>query len=197
MSSRAEGVGGFVAVLPVTWRSDAALLQRALDGDRRAATVLVSRLSRPAHALAWRLTGSGSDAEDVVQEAFCRLWQHGARFEARAQLSTWFLGIVRNLCMDRFRRIRPQADEAELEDLADEAPTPEQSWQQAAESGELVRAMAKLPERQRVALMMWAWQDHDVAHIARELQIAENAAHQLLFRARARLKTLLSEGDSA
>lgn len=184
-------------VLPAAWRSDAALLQRALDGDRGAASVLVDRLSRPAHALAWRLTGSGSDAEDVVQDAFCRLWQHGASFEARAQLSTWFLGIVRNLCMDRFRRSHPQADESELEQMADESPTPEQSWQRAAESGELARAMAKLPERQRAALMMWAWQDYDASAIARELQIADNAAHQLLFRARARLKALLSEGNQA
>lgn len=184
-----------LALWPESWRSDAALLRRARAGEKAASDQLIKRLLPQARALAWRLTGHAADSDDVVQEAFCRLWQHGDGFEGRAQLSTWFLGIVRNLCMDRFRRSRPQADEAELDALADDRPTPEQHWQAAAREGALRRALAQLPARQRAALMMWAWQEYDVAAIARELGIAENAAHQLLFRARARLRMLLSGED--
>lgn len=193
MNLNAEGaLSGFGVLLPTGWRSDALLLQQARAGERVASDELVKRLLPPAHALAWKLTGDAAESDDVVQEAFCRLWQHAGRFEGRAQLSTWFLSIVRNLCMDRFRRSRPRADETELESLADPQPTPEEHWQAAARSGALRGALVRLPERQRAALMMWAWQEYDVAAIARELGIADNAAHQLLFRARTRLKALLA-----
>lgn len=182
-------------LLPLVWRSEAALLQAALTGDRRASAQLVARLLPPAHALAWRLTGNAAEAEDVVQEAFCRLWQHAPRFEPRATVATWFLTIVRNLCMDRFRRQTTPADESALDELADSGPTPEENWLAGVRSAKLHAALGQLPARQRAALMMWAWQEYDVPAIARELGLEDNAAHQLLFRGRARLKSLLARED--
>ncbi len=182
-------------LLPLAWRTEAGLLQAALAGDQRAAGELADRLVPPAHAMAWRLTGSPADAEDVVQEAFCRLWQHAPRFEPRAKVSTWFLAIVRNLCMDRFRRSEDHADASVLDTLADDAATPEENWQAGVRSARLHEALHALPLRQRAALMMWAWQEYDVPAIARELGMTDNAAHQLLFRARAGLKARLSGED--
>lgn len=190
------GLPALDGLLPRAWRSDAALLQQAHAGTRAASDELVRRLLPQAHAVAWRLTGNRADAEDVVQEAFCRLWQHAPRFEPRASVSTWFLTIVRNLCMDRFRREVERADPSVLDDLVDPAATPEQHWLAGVRSARLHDALERLPARQRSALMMWAWEECDIAAIARELGLAENAVHQLLFRARARLKTLLSGGDA-
>jgi RNA polymerase sigma-70 factor (ECF subfamily) len=183
-------------LLPRNWRSDAALLLQAHAGARTASDELVGRLLPQAHALAWRLTGNRADAEDVVQEAFCRLWQNAPRFEPRASVATWFLTIVRNLCMDRFRREVERADSSALDDLVDPAATPEQHWLAGVRSAQLHEALGRLPPRQRRALMMWAWDECDIGAIAHELGLAENAVHQLLFRARARLKALLSGGDA-
>ena len=192
----AEGNSLFLGdLLPVAWRTEAGLLQAALAGDRKASGELADRLMPPAHALAWRLTGNPADAEDVVQEAFCRLWRHAARFEPRAKVTTWFLSIVRNLCMDRFRRSEDLADASALDTLADDAATPEENWQAGVRSACLNEALRTLPLRQRAALMMWAWQEYDVPAIARELGMTDNAAHQLLFRARAGLKARLSGED--
>lgn len=190
------GLPALGGLLPHSWRSDSALLEQAHGGARIAAEELVRRLLPQAHSLAWRLTGNRADAEDVVQEAFCRLWQHAPRFEPRASVSTWFLTIVRNLCMDRFRREVERADPSVLDDLVDPAATPEQHWLAGVRSARLHEALGRLPPRQRSALMMWAWEERDIATIAHELELAENAVHQLLFRARARLKILLSEGDA-
>jgi RNA polymerase sigma-70 factor (ECF subfamily) len=181
-------------LLPQAWRTEATLLRQALAGERNASEELVRRLLPPAHALAWRLTGNGTEAEDIVQEAFCRLWQLAPRFEPRARVSTLFTTIVRNLCMDRFRRHHENAGEEALEALADPGRTPEENWLDGVRSARLHDALRRLPSRQRAALMMWAWQECDVGEIAHELGVAENAAHQLLFRARARLRALLS-GD--
>ena len=98
--------------------------------------------------------------------------------------------------MDRFRREVERADPSVLDDLVDPAATPEQHWLAGVRSARLHEALERLPARQRSALMMWAWEESDIATIARELGLAENAVHQLLFRARTRLKTLLSGGDA-
>lgn len=176
------------ALLPASWRADATLLAAALDGDRRAVAALVDRLAPQGHALAWRLTGSRAEAEDAVQEAFLRLWRDGGRLEARAQISTWFLTVVRNLCFDRLRRRDDPLDDETRDTLVDDGPTPEDRLLLAAAAGELHAALERLPPRQRHALMLWAWQDHDVGQIANALDIAPNAAHQLLFRARRSLR---------
>ena len=131
------GLPALDGLLPRAWRSDAALLQQAHAGTRAASDELVRRLLPQAHAVAWRLTGNRADAEDVVQEAFCRLWQHAPRFEPRASVSTWFLTIVRNLCMDRFRREVERADPSVLDDLVDPAATPEQHWLAGVRSARL------------------------------------------------------------
>ena len=189
------GVPLLVGLLPQAWRTEETLLRQALTGERGASEELVRRLLPQAHALAWRLTGNGAEAEDIVQEAFCRLWQLAPRFEPRARVSTLFMTIVRNLCMDRFRRYQENAGEEALDALADPGHTPEENWIKGVRSARLHDALRRLPSRQCAALMMWAWRECDVGEIAHELGVAENAVHQLLFRTRARLRALLSGGE--
>ncbi len=176
------------ALLPARWRADADLLAAALAGDQHAVQVLVDRLMPSAHALAWRLTGSSHEADDAVQEAFLRLWRDGARLEARARVSTWFLTVVRNLCIDRLRRREDALDDALLDSLVDAAPRPDEAHAAQVDAERLRAALSRVPARQRGVLSMWAWQDYDVNEIAQALEIAPNAAHQLLHRARRRLR---------
>lgn len=85
--------------------SDEALADRVAAGDASAYRQLVDRHVPRTLRLARRLTGNASDAEDVTQDAFLRLWQHGHRWQAgRARFTTWFYRIVVNLCIDRRRR---------------------------------------------------------------------------------------------
>lgn len=184
-------------LIPARWRADAELLAAALEGNQRAVATLVDRLMPRAHAMAWRLTASQADAEDVVQEAFLRLWRDGARLAPRAEVATWFLTVVRNLCFDRLRRHRETVGADMLEHLADAAPTPEERCVAAGDAERLRSALARLPDRQRAALMMWAWEDCSADEIARVLEIETNAAHQLLHRARQRLRAILEEGEGA
>ena len=106
---------------------DAAAVARAAGGDEDAFRVLVERHSRSVFRLAYRMTGSAEDAEDVVQETFVRAYRQLPRFEARANFSTWLYRIGFNCAIDHLRgrhgRIVAQAPEA-LDRLAPVAPGP-------------------------------------------------------------------------
>ena len=174
------------------------LWHRACGGDAPSATELVRRLTPQAHALALQMLRKTEDAQDVVQEAFLRLWGCRPSDARGAQLATFFNTIVINRCKTLLGQRRELSTDHEvLTGLAD-------AHQQQAEAGasqwpafsapQLQDALGRLPARQRMALAMWAYADAEVHEIARALEIEVNAAHQLLFRAKAALRQLL-QGD--
>jgi RNA polymerase sigma factor (sigma-70 family) len=84
---------------------DADLLVAALSGSRSAFEALLRRHYDRIHGLAWQLTGSRADADDVAQEVCCILVEKLGSFQGRAKFTTWLCGIVFNACRD-FRRRR-------------------------------------------------------------------------------------------
>ncbi len=85
---------------------DADLLSAAIAGDRDAFGTLLQRHYNRIHGLAWQLTGSRTDADDIAQDVCCTLVQKIATFRGDAKFSTWLCGIVFNACRDLRRRRR-------------------------------------------------------------------------------------------
>lgn len=172
---------------------------RGRESRIRAGT-LVGRLRPKAYALAFRLLQDAAQAEDVVQESLLRLWKSHVMGNGQAQLSTYFHQIVIHESMRILsRRGREMAvDQESLIELADQQYL-EQSDAAAEHTclasemdlAALEQALGRLPDRQRAALVLWAFADAGVGQIAGQLQIAENAAHQLLHRAKQSLKKQL------
>jgi RNA polymerase sigma factor (sigma-70 family) len=86
--------------------SDARLIAAAVSGDRAAFAALLERHYNRIHGLAWQLTGSRADADDVAQDVCCILVEKLATFRGEAKFSTWLCGIVFNACRDLQRRRR-------------------------------------------------------------------------------------------
>lgn len=86
--------------------SDARLIAAAVGGDRAAFATLLDRHYDRIHGLAWQLTGSRADADDVAQDVCCVLVEKLATFRGEAKFSTWLCGIVFNACRDLQRRRR-------------------------------------------------------------------------------------------
>lgn len=76
------------------------LIERAVKGDTYAFKCLVEKHQSFAYSLSYRLTGNENDAEDIVQEAFVRVWKHLHRFRHEVKLTTWLYKIVTNLSLD-------------------------------------------------------------------------------------------------
>lgn len=88
----------------VIFDPDRDLVDRAAAGDRSAFEALLRRHYDRIHRVAWRLTGSRVDAEDIAQDICCALVDKIAGFKGEAKFSTWLTGIVVNACRDHRRR---------------------------------------------------------------------------------------------
>ena len=173
------------------------LWQAACSGDQASATELVHRLTPQAYGLAMQMLARREDAEDVVQEAFLRLWGARPSDAHGATLATYFNTIVINRCKSWLTRCRElSTDPGQLVELADLGQRTESLRADdlpAMSAATLAAAMARLPARQRIALAMWAYADADAPEIARAMELDANAAHQLLHRAKAALRHHLKE----
>ncbi len=85
---------------------DADLLAAAVAGDREAFRILIERHYDRIHRLAWQLTGSRADADDIAQDVCCTLVEKIGSFRGEAKYTTWLCGIVYNACRDMRRRKR-------------------------------------------------------------------------------------------
>jgi RNA polymerase sigma-70 factor (ECF subfamily) len=170
---------------------DATLVAAVARRDARALEVLVTRHGGWAARFAERLTGNAATAEEVVQDAFLRLWNNAERWEGRARFTTWFYRVLHNLAVDRLRLRNPQF-EALDEALPDAGATPEQALEGERRDARVRAALGQLPERQRAALVLSHYEGLSQAEAAAVLQINEGALESLLSRARSRLRELLA-----
>ncbi len=167
------------------------LLSACRRGDQRALEELVRTTHRRAYGLAFRLVRDRYDAEDVVQEAYLRMFRGLAGFREEARFETWMHRIVTNAAINHLRR-RGRFGEL-LEEEAPDLPAPDRSEDQAVRRDELERALAALPSGQRAVLVLKDVYGLSCREIGEELGIEEGAVKVRLHRARKRLKELLSE----
>src|SRR5262245_46471874 len=83
---------------------DRVLVERSIAGDRDAFGALLELHYDRIHRIAWRLTGSDADAQDIAQEVCCTLVEKVDTFKGEARFTTWLTGIVVNACRDHHRR---------------------------------------------------------------------------------------------
>lgn len=175
---------------------DDGLLSAAAAGDRNAFGRLIDRHSARAFAVAYRMVGNRADAEDLVQEAFIRAWNHAARWQpGRAAFSTWLYRVVVNLGIDQKRRPRHDALEEGF-DPADDSPSADERIEERQRSAAFRRATVALPDRQRqaIALVYGAGISNKAA--AETIGVSVKALESLLIRAKRTLRANLgNEND--
>ena len=137
--------------------SEADLLERVAAGDEQALAALYDRMSALAYGLAMRVVGSADAAEDVVQDAFLRIWHRADRYDpARGAARPWVLRVVRNVAIDRIRtkdaRVRAETRSQGDESLAPLPEQPDETASRSERSRTLRRALEELPAEQRRAL---------------------------------------------
>ncbi|WP_299146303.1 RNA polymerase sigma factor [uncultured Tateyamaria sp.] len=172
---------------------DAVLLARFARGDAGAARTLTLRLVPRAFAQAMRLLGDQAAAEDVAQEAMLRLWRIAPEWrDGEAKVTTWLYRVVANLCMDRLRK-RPKAPAAldDVADPADPAPSAEARLQTQARNDAVRRALADLPQRQRLAVVLRHFEGASNPQIAEQLGISTEAVESLTARGKRALAKAL------
>jgi RNA polymerase sigma-70 factor (ECF subfamily) len=142
--------------------TDEELVARSMSGDADSFNELILRWERPIYALAYRTIGREEDARDVCQETFLRAYRALPGFRGQAKFSSWLYRIALNLCRDWVRRERrtPVVQPPEDGDLMEMAAAtePSESIEDLVMRKDLTRsverAMALLPEEQRMAIVL-------------------------------------------
>lgn len=164
--------------------ADALLMRRYAAGDQEAARALTLRHAPRILALARRMLGDAAEAEDVTQEAMLRLWRIAPDWEAgRASAGTWLYRVASNLCVDRLRRRRETTIDA-VPEPPDETPGPQQHLEDGDRVAALHAAMGRLPDRQRLVLVLRHFEERSNPDIAAILDTSVEAVESLLGRAR-------------
>jgi RNA polymerase sigma-70 factor (ECF subfamily) len=171
--------------------ADEDLVARVGKGDQEAYRQLVDRYLSRSLTLAERIVGDRTEAEDIVQDAFLRLWLHAARWQPKgARFGTWFYRVVVNRCLDVTRRAKPLALDI-VENVAGHEPGAAAQLYRRQVARRVKTAMSHLPSRQRAALALCYYDEMSQIEAAEVLGVTVGALESLLVRARRRLRALL------
>jgi RNA polymerase sigma-70 factor (ECF subfamily) len=167
---------------------DAALLRAHVDGDPQAFTTLVRRHRDRLWAVALRTLGDPEEAADALQDALISALRNAGSYRAEAAVTTWLHRVVVNACLDRVRRRKVRAaDPLGERDL----PSPRDEHAATVTRLDVRAALARLPEAQRLALVLVDMEDLSVAEAAEVLGVPEGTVKSRCARGRAALAVLL------
>ncbi|WP_046651680.1 RNA polymerase sigma factor [Brevundimonas diminuta] len=172
---------------------DENLVRRVGEGDPAAIQAMVARKLPRMLSLARRMLGDAAEAEDVAQEAMLRAWRQAPRWTpGQARFDTWLHRVGLNLCYDRLRRRREIATDV-LPDGVDDGPAPDRGLLAAETGARVEAALARLPERQREAIVLCHYQELGNTEAAALMEISVEALESLLSRGRRALRTALAD----
>jgi RNA polymerase sigma-70 factor, ECF subfamily len=170
-----------------------ALVARALAGDRTALGVLVTRFAAPVRRLAYAILRDADEAEDAAQDGVLQALVKLDRYDPTRPFGPWLMRIVANAAIDRRRR-RAVRDTSELDEaLAGGGPLPDVEVDRLALRQRLAMALDKLPERYRVAVVLFDVEGYSQAEIAEILGVAPGTVRSAVFHARRRLRRWLED----
>ena len=178
------------------------LMARIAKGDDDAFEILVNRHQTSVLNLIYRFIGDRTQAKDLAQEVFLRVWQAARGYEPKAKFTTWLYRITANLCFNElkssrrkkwFQFLRSDSDR-EIhgeEDFSDGSPSPEDVLLAKEQSHQITKALQSLPDNQRMALVLKRYDDLSYAEIAQIIGCSVSAVESLLVRAKRTLQEKL------
>ncbi len=170
---------------------DAILLADIANGDSFASRRFVDRHLGRTIGLAHRVLKNTADAEEVAQEVFLRVWKQAATWEpGRAKVETWMYRVTLNLCYDRLRKKREVLGD-DVPEMEDDAAGPGEALHEKELAARVNEAIARLPERQRIAITLCHSQEMSNIEAAAVMDLSVEALESLLARGRRKLKDLL------
>jgi RNA polymerase sigma-70 factor (ECF subfamily) len=185
--------------------SDAAVMLRVAAGDEAGFNYLAGKYHRAMINFLFRMVHNQAVAEELAQEVFLRVYRSRESYRAEAKFTTWLYRIATNLAVNHARDTRhersaqtvyldaPDEESGTTPDVADDAPSVEQSILRDERMAAIRAHVMALPERQRMAVLMHKYQGMDYRQIGDVLKLSESATKSLLFRAYQTLREKLKE----
>src|SRR5215475_5979936 len=180
---------------------DVRLMRLIGKGDTVALEELIEKHQALVAGTIARMLGSNSEVEDIAQQVFIRVWKSARRYIPRAKFTTWLLKITRNLVFNEMRRTKRRPHVPLQSELGAEGPpvkdetnlAPDESLLETELQEAIEEAIQRLPETQRMALVLRRYHQLSYEQIAEVLDLSVPAVKSVLFRARTELRSRLSK----
>lgn len=172
---------------------DGVLARRATAGDGDAFGVLVERYGAPARRVARAILGMGEDADDAVQDGFIAAWHAIARYDQARPFRPWLTRIVANAALDLGRKRRVRHTVTIPESVASGTVLPDRATDHALFRERLRSALGELPERQRIAVVLFDAEGYSHSEVAEVLKVPEGTVRSYVFHARRALRRAFKE----
>jgi RNA polymerase sigma-70 factor (ECF subfamily) len=167
------------------------LVKRAQKGDAAAFESLYGLHLKRVYNIAWRMTGNAADAEDVAQEVMLKAWRALPRFKLGSAFGTWLYRIAMNACADELRRRKKKTVSVEeMQESGRELPV-EGFEERSASGGSIARAMLRLGEEYRSALILRDVEGYAYEEIAGILRCPIGTVRSRINRAREQMRNML------
>ena len=178
---------------------DIRLMRATAAGDDLAFRQLVEKHQGSVIGTIAKMTGRPSEAEDLAQQVFVRIWKSAPRYEPSAKFTTWLFTIVRNLVFNESRRtyrkhevsMEAQVEATHFETVDNVTPLPDSMVLHDELRAAADKAIAALPEQARMAVILRRFEDAPYEEIAEVLDTTVPAVKSLLFRARIQIRESL------
>lgn len=159
-------------------------------GNERSFAALLTHYHHRIFSHAWRILGDATEAEDITQDVFLKLWTGKAKFDPqRGAFLPWMLRITTNACIDNRRRLK-SVDALEDAELIDDSSIDPDAHLEAHAIQTVIQA---LPYRQRAAIALFYIEGFSMAEIADTLNAPPKAVEGLLSRGRLALRAALAD----
>ena len=177
--------------------TDDDLMRLYQQGDADAFDVLFDRYYVSVYNFARSVLGNGVEADEILQETFLAVARSAASYVGRGKFRAWLMRIVRNRCLNQLAAVRARREvlgdrDCEAGAWAAGGPGPVEQLEELEEEQRIRAAMAELPERQREAIALYAFEQMKYREIAEVMEMPEGTVKTLIHRARASLAQRLT-----
>ncbi|MGA3210163.1 MAG: RNA polymerase sigma factor [Terriglobales bacterium] len=186
---------------------DALLIREAQQGNHAAFEELIRQYDRAVLRLAFHLTGSETEAQDIFQEAFLKAYRNLGSFRFECSFYTWIYRIVSNLCLDHLRKRQVRKEDApvatgsdgESYDLLGQVPdersgaNPERDLLRRELGGRIQKSLSKLTPRERMVFELKHYHGLKLRTVGEILNTTEETAKNTLFRATQKMRATLAD----
>ncbi len=173
--------------------AESTLVRKALDGDEKAFRTILERHYALIYSVVRGIVCNTTDAEDVVQNVFVKIFRALPEFRGDARLSTWIYRIARNEALNaREKRRREPVPIEDCDDIAADEGNPESARGKKADAERVRRLMERLDEKQRQALELRYMAEKSYEEIAEIMDIPLGTVKTHLYRAKCELKRMMT-----
>ncbi len=181
----------------MTTNNDQIIIDKILEGDTNAFSVLVDRYKDLVFTLALRMVKNREEAEEVSQDTFIKVYKSLSKFNGNSKFSTWIYRVAYNTCLDRIKRIKREYNVVAIDEFTEHhVKTLDNALDQMEEQehkDKIQQCLQLLPSDDSFLLTLYYFEEQSLEEISKVVGLTANNVKVKLFRSRKKLTSILKE----